>query len=1071
MRVEIVDRPQRPPPDAETGPSLAAKAANSRPTFLTPVMALGAAWALSSGNKARDQKRWGDAIEAYSKVVRLRPEAANIWVQLGHCLKESGNTVEAEKAYLKGLELDPENPDTLLHVGRIKRSMNDQTSALHYLERAAGFASPSLDATTELRKLRSSSADRALSSGNLARDEKRWAQAIEAYDIYLAHRPDAASIWMKLGHCWNEMRNAAEAEKAYLRALELEPENPDTLLCLGRAKQSMNDPASAARYFERAATAASPSAAAREELKALWLNRGAGASAGDEARDETGWLEEIQSRAAALGRGPDAASFWVQLGNSLNESGKGAEAEKAYLKALELDPQNALALVRLGRVKQSMNDVAAAERHFARAAALPSATAEASAALGDLRSTAARVLASADQARIKGRWREAIDAYREFLSFRPGAADVWVHLGDCLRRSGDDAEAEKAYLRSRELDPKLVRPGIGGRASEPSKDAEGAAAPGGADFAADRPAPTARGERESPQAGGQPHALRLEFGSRPQRPLPDSPGAVGERASGGFLSEIAVLPAGRYRARVQIVFSELAKSEPVVVNVQSFATGRVLDQVELTADLNNRAVADRIYLSFTLEKAEAVEFYGWVGAHCESTLLRLLTILDDPTGSAVASDFDFSAPTQPSIRDLKIVNIGTTGICNASCLHCPTNKKGFDMPHGRMSLAVFEKIIRELAEGGFTGQFNFGLFAEPLEDTFLFERLKIIKKLLPNSYVAVATNGALYDPQKHWELMGYIDNLAVHVEALNPEVYNRLMHPLKAERVIPKINHLIEDLRLREHMMLNLVTPVHNDNISEVAALAEYARVNGVYFNFAPLSSRAWEGGQYPKLSIAPVGGFCRPNVLLDSLFIDFDGLVVPCCFDFSKSLPLGDLNRQTIQEMFASPAWQSMFDTFKGGEWSSKGACSRCRVDDGNAIADLVDRMTTKVERSGRRFRANAFRGAAPTRRNPDGGIVADSQAPDGMLVYGPYERAAPGRYRVYHDIRVIEASPPCAIDLYVRLTGKGLAHKRIAVSNGQNLEATIDFEHADDDLLEFSVHKSGNIAFEYKGARLLRL
>jgi hypothetical protein len=50
-------------------------------------------------------------------------------------------------------------------------------------------------------------------------------------------------------------------------------------------------------------------------------------------------------------------------------------------------------------------------------------------------------------------------------------------------------------------------------------------------------------------------------------------------------------------------------------------------------------------------------------------------------------------------------------------------------------------------------------------------------------------------------------------------------------------------------------------------------------------------------------------------------------------------------------------------------------------------------------------------------------------------------------------------------------LAHKRIAVSNGQNLEATIDFEHADDDLLEFSVHKSGNIAFEYKGARLLRL
>ena len=394
-------------------------------------------------------------------------------------------------------------------------------------------------------------------------------EAIEAYNTYLAHRPGAASIWMQLGHCLKESGNTPEAEKAYLKALELEPENPDTLLHVGRIKLSLNDPASAQQYFERAAAVASPSSAAREELKALWLSRGAGASAGNAARGETSWLEEIELRAPALGRGPDAASFWVQLGSSLNESGKAAEAETAYLKALELDPHNALALVRLGRVKQSMNDVAAAERHFARAAALPSATAEASHALGDLRSTAARVLASADQARIRGRWREAIDAYREFLSFRPEAADVWLRLGDCLRQSGDAAEAEKAYLRSRELDPKLARPRIGGQPSEPSKDAPGPAAPGGADFAADRPAQTARGERESPQAGGQPHAVRAEVGSRPQRPLPDSPGAIGEQASGRFLSEIMSLALGRYRARVQIVFSEFAKGDPIVVNVQT----------------------------------------------------------------------------------------------------------------------------------------------------------------------------------------------------------------------------------------------------------------------------------------------------------------------------------------------------------------------------------------------------------------------------------------------------------------------------------------------------------------------
>ena len=452
--------------------------------------------------------------------------------------------------------------------------------------------------------------------------------------------------------------------------------------------------------------------------------------------------------------------------------------------------------------------------------------------------------------------------------------------------------------------------------------------------------------------------------------------------------------------------------------------------------------------------------------------MRLLTILDDPTGSVVASDFDFPTSTQPAIRDIKEVSFGTTGICNASCVHCPTNKKGFAMPHGRMDAALFEKIIRELAAGGFTGQINFGLFAEPMEDTILLERLKLIKELLPDSPTTIATNAALYDPQKHWEVLDYVDHIAIHVEAMTPEVYDRLMHPLKSERVIPKINQLIEGLRLRERNIANITTPVHKDNLSEVGRIAEYARDNGVDYNFTSLSGRAWEGGQYPKLSIAPTGGLCRPNVLLDWLFIDFDGLVLPCCFDFSRSLPLGDLNHQTIEEMFSSPTWQSMFDTFKRGDWSSKGACSRCRADDAGEIVRLVDGLTSDVKSSLRRFPANSFRSAASTRRNPDGGIVADPEAPDSVLVYGPYVRAQPGRYRVYHDLRVLTASATCAIELDVCVGyRKTIARKRIGVSKENDFEATIDFENTDDDVLEFRVHKSGNVSFEYKGARLLRL
>src|SRR5208337_2018968 len=126
-----------------------------------------------------------------------------------------------------------------------------------------------------------------------------------------------------------------------------------------------------------------------------------------------------------------------------------------------------------------------------------------------------------------------------------------------------------------------------------------------------------------------------------------------------------------------------------------------------------------------------------------------------------------------------------------------------------------------------------------------------------------------------------------------------------------------------------------------------------------------------------------------------------------------------------------SMFDTFKRGDWSSKGACSRCRADDAGEIVRLVDGLTSDVKSSLRRFPANSFRSAASTRRNPDGGIVADPEAPDSVLVYGPYVRAQPGRYRVYHDLRVLTASATCAIELDVCVGyRKTIARKRINVS-----------------------------------------
>jgi len=52
-----------------------------------------------------------------------------------------------------------------------------------------------------------------------------------------------------------------------------------------------------------------------------------------------------------------------------------------------------------------------------------------------------------------------------------------------------------------------------------------------------------------------------------------------------------------------------------------------------------------------------------------------------------------------------------------------------------------------------------------------------------------------------------------------------------------------------------------------------------------------------------------------------------------------------------------------------------------------------------------------------------------------------------------------------------RGVPNNFATGSKENDFEAMIDFENTDDDVLEFRVHKSGNVSFEYKGARLLRL
>ena len=173
-------------------------------------------------------------------------------------------------------------------------------------------------------------------------------------------QPTFADAWNNLGTCLRELKRPEEAEAVYRKALELGPNNPDTLDNLALALKDLDRLDEAADLLRRALIdrsaqrqasivhhgfgASRPGqvrggAAAVERALALNPNNHDAVNMMGRVAFERGELEAALAHyRRALALKPDLADAYNNMGNVLKELGHLQEAQAAYLEALRLDP-------------------------------------------------------------------------------------------------------------------------------------------------------------------------------------------------------------------------------------------------------------------------------------------------------------------------------------------------------------------------------------------------------------------------------------------------------------------------------------------------------------------------------------------------------------------------------------------------------------------------------------------------------------------------------------------------------------------------------------------------------------
>jgi len=346
--------------------------------------------------------------------------AANALIQAGFQAQSQGDLVAADRAYSQALGLQPQHATAMQLLGSLRRKQGDLSQAEALMRQSLAVDAKQPHVWNNL--------------GNLLHAAGRSSEALPCYE--LATAPAAPSAFADAHYNWARVLHALgrlpEAAASLKQALAQMPQ--PTVAALQLHAQIEGDSGLIAQAL---ATLDKALQLAPDQLSLL-LNR----AVMQQRANRHAEALAAHDHAAALGL--DAAEAHYNRGNTLQSLGRQAEALLAYERALALDPEHALTLFNLARLRWRMGSSPGpgkgqGEPGFDTELRLAINANPTSSLLPGLQ---AHLLWRAE------RYVDAAAAYRLALARAPQAAGLLDGLGRSLERMGDTQAGLAAHVQA-----------------------------------------------------------------------------------------------------------------------------------------------------------------------------------------------------------------------------------------------------------------------------------------------------------------------------------------------------------------------------------------------------------------------------------------------------------------------------------------------------------------------------------------------------------------------------------------------------------------------------------------------
>lgn len=209
----------------------------------------------------------------------------------------------------------------------------------------------------------------------------------------------------------------------------------------------------------------------------------------------------------------------------------------------------------------------------------------------------------------------------------------------------------------------------------------------------------------------------------------------------------------------------------------------------------------------------------------------------------------------------------------------------------------------------------------------IFEFIDEIKTVAPSTLLNMDTNALLLDEEKTERILdSKLDVLLFSLNAATPETYKKVRGSTKFDKVVSNIHRFLEMREQRGYVwpQVKVQLIVMAETRNEVGLFKEQWGEHEVDVLLIPAIN--W-GGHRPEVqSLMEMPSNRYPcTFLFNSFSINWDGKVSFCNVDFNHLGIIGDVNVQTIEEVWKSQEFERYRSLHKQGRWSEIELCRDC--------------------------------------------------------------------------------------------------------------------------------------------------